>query len=55
MLEPLRETRIRATMAAMKMFVIKLESGEYVTQCRMSTHYLVYERTIHPAAADRFN
>jgi hypothetical protein len=39
----------------MKIFVIKLESGEYLTKCRMTSNYLDYERTIHKAAADRLN
>lgn len=39
----------------MKIFLIKLESGEYLTNCRMTANYLDYERSIHKAAADRFN
>ena len=39
----------------MKMFVIRFESGEYMTKCRLTTHYLDYERTLHKAAADRLN
>jgi hypothetical protein len=39
----------------MKMFLIKFESGEYLTNCRITSSYLDYERTIHKAAADRLN
>ncbi len=39
----------------MKMFVIRFGSREYVTKCRLTTHYLDYERTLHKAAADRLN
>jgi hypothetical protein len=39
----------------MKMFIIKLVSGEYVTKCRMTTSYLNYERTLDRVAADRLN
>jgi hypothetical protein len=39
----------------MKMFVIKCQSGEYLTKLRMSSNYLDYERTIHKAAAERLN
>jgi len=39
----------------MKMFVIKLESGEYLRECRMTSNYLDYERTLHKPAADRLN
>jgi hypothetical protein len=39
----------------MKMFVIKFQSGEYLTKCRITSNYLRYERTIHEAAADRLN
>jgi hypothetical protein len=37
------------------MFLIKFESGEYLTNCRIRSNYLDYERTIHRAAADRLN
>jgi hypothetical protein len=39
----------------MKMFLIKFESGEYLTNCHIRSNYLDYERTIHKAAADRLN
>jgi hypothetical protein len=39
----------------MKMFLIKFESGEYLTNCRITSNYLDFERTIHKAAADRLN
>ena len=39
----------------MKLFVIKLESGEYGTSCRMTSNYLDFEHTIHKPAADRLN
>ena len=39
----------------MKMFVIRFESREYMTKCRLSNHYLDCERTLHKAAADRLN
>ena len=39
----------------MKMFLIKFESGEYRTNCHITSNYLYYERTIHKAAADRLN
>jgi hypothetical protein len=37
-----------------KMFVIKLESGEYIKECRIGSHYLDYGRTLHRAGADEF-
>ena len=39
----------------MKMFVIKFQSGEYLTKLRLSSNYLDYERTTHKAAAERLN
>ena len=39
----------------MKIFVIRFESREYMAKCRLTTHYLDYERTLHKAAADRLN
>jgi hypothetical protein len=38
-----------------KVFVIKLGTGEYVKNRRMTSHYLDYERTIHKNAADRLH
>jgi hypothetical protein len=38
-----------------KMFVIRLESGEYLTSVRMTSGYIDYERTLHRMAASELN
>jgi hypothetical protein len=39
----------------MKMFVIRLESGDYVTDCRIRSSYVDYKTTIHRASASELN
>jgi hypothetical protein len=39
----------------MQMFVIRLGSGEYVTDYRIWSSYLDYKTTIHRAAASELN
>ena len=39
----------------MKLFIIKLVSGEYLTECHLTSNYLEYECTMHREAASRLN
>ena len=39
----------------MTKFVIRLESGEYLANIRMTSSFLDYERTLHRAAASEIN
>jgi hypothetical protein len=39
----------------MELFVIKLDSGDYVAKCEVTSKYLNYERTADREAASRLN
>lgn len=38
----------------MKEFVVRLEDGRYLYKVKIGSHYIDYELTTDPAAADRF-
>ena len=39
----------------MEMFVVRLDSGDYVTKCEITSNYLNYERTANRSDASRLN